>query len=419
MLQIGGALTPVSMLVRHMTENWKSVHPGVDVCKESMDWIKVRSNVTSMGEFEELLVNTSNQWLSGALNFKPSDYPASDINVIRVRSVNDTGLYYGKAGNGGMLYTRWQDGKKAWFEVLLINSAVVGIEMVMGAAVILGVVLSALLGDLWAVILFVAFALHWFASWLVSFNPLVIANTALSIQPDSTTTFAVFQREAGGAVIFKGPQDEMERWARTKWIFDNSAKNRVVHWMWVITGSVAALASVTCMVNMTGYCQLGFLAMLGYASIAEIALTVLSRHLQLKSRRFDKTVKVMGEVGKMGKMGKMGKRGNDKWYKSIIQATIGIDKDHRLDEMKWLEYRLTPSRQPFKGMFEAMEYLNGNEKVVGVLEEAMKRFEGVCVGLSDKDKKLAEGMREEMRRVWEKRMQGPVGGQGGGQGNKV
>jgi hypothetical protein len=63
-----------------------------------------------------------------------------------------------------------------------------------------------------------------------------------------------------------------------------------------------------CMVNMTGYCHLGFLAMLGYAEIAEIALTVLSRHLQLKSRRFDKTVKVMGEVGKKGK------RGNDKWY---------------------------------------------------------------------------------------------------------
>src|SRR5438046_4704531 len=81
LLQIGAVLTPLSMLVKHLTGNWKSVHPGTDVCKESMDWIKVRSDISSMHEFEELSVSTHNQWLSDVLNFKPSKYPSNDINI--------------------------------------------------------------------------------------------------------------------------------------------------------------------------------------------------------------------------------------------------------------------------------------------------------------------------------------------------
>jgi hypothetical protein len=146
--------------------------------------------------------------------------------------------------------------------------------------------------------------------------------------------------------------------------------------------------------------QLGFLAMLAYSSIAEIALTILSRQLQLKSHRFNTAAKVLE---------------NDKWFKSIIQATLGLDPEHRLDKMKWSEYHLTPDRQPFLGMFSAMEYLNQHETDSGALGIAIRDFRKCCAGLSKDDQKIVDNMADEITRVWGERLQSR---EGVGEGSK-
>lgn len=203
------------------------------------------------------------------------------------------------------------------------------------------------------------------------------------------TVFAIHQRPVGGLVIFKGRQDVLERGARTKWVFDRpvedpirTAYHNFLHWAWMLTGSVAALASVACMVNMGARLQLAFLGMLLYASTAELWLTVLAHLLQTSSivsldLRSTKEVKY-----------------NDKRFKSIIQASLGLEKEYRLDKLRWIGLDLLPSTLVFKAMVEVMDFLNGcneNNAIVQAEEQFYKRCE---------EERLTANDIETMDRIW-------------------
>lgn len=422
LLQIGGALTPLDMLVRHLTGSWKSVHPAAEVCAESMATMEVKGDVGSMGDYPRLMVDASNEWLKERLGFKPSArWPGNDVNVVRVRSLNETGVYHHHELDKKLAddpfgtearFPAWKDGHETWLWVTAARISIIGIEVVMVLVVLAGVAFSALYGDMWALSLYTCYLFHWVASWMVSWTIMVIP-APLRVVKDSGMRFLVFKREAGGAVIFLGPQDVLEKWARTKWKFDGGGGtrftfNNIVHWFWISSGSLAAVASVACMVNMGGYLQLGFLGMLAYSSVAEILLTILARYLRLHSRVFDAPVLITD---------------NEKWYMSIIQATIGIDEKHRLCGrdgrdgdgklygIKWNEYGLLPSREPFESMFDVMTYLSEHENEPNVLANAEIRFRARTSVLSERGVGLAEKIWTEINRVWRARLERKISSQ--------
>jgi hypothetical protein len=183
----------------------------------------------------------------------------------------------------------------------------------------------------------------------------------------------------------------MERWARTKYIFDASVANMVIYWVWILTGTAAALASVASMVNMSGFMQLGFLGILLYASAAELWLTVLVRKLQT-------------HPAASHNMSRMVVGGNDKRYKSIIQATLAPSDEHRLDKLEWINLRLLPPMPVFQAMQQALDYLNNSvDPPDKSRDEAKKLFDAKCQGLPQRDDETRDGVWREIDAVWTQR----------------
>jgi hypothetical protein len=179
-------------------------------------------------------------------------------------------------------------------------------------------------------------------------------------------------------------------------VFNHNFYNTFIHWFWILTGIAAAFASVACMVNMSGYLQLGFLGILFYSSAAELWLTVLARGLQISTSH--------------GTISAKGVRMNDKRYKSIIQATLGLHKDHRLDELDWIDLGLLPSMTVFQAMMSTLYYLNNVDVPKGFgepsdLVEAKIVFDDGCQSLQTKDFETRDGIWIEIQRVWEQRME--------------
>ncbi len=381
MMQIGAVLVPVSMLVNHLTRNYHSIHPGVDMCTGNIDDLNVKSTIGSVKTgsdslFSKLPVPSSDSLLINALNFKPSSSPTHDIMVVHVMELSKKHVSHPPG--------------KQWVEEKLILCT----EFVMGSLILCGTVFSALLGDIWAIVLFAAYIFHWLASTAISFRQLVIPDPELEIQHDQTIVFAVYGRPSGGLIIFKGTQFTLERWARTSWLFTHNTLNTFIHWIWMLTGTAAAFASVSCMVNMSGYLQLGFLGILLYSSAAELWLTVLANELQTTTFH--------------GTLSTKGVKMNDKRYKSIIQATLGLDKDHRLDELRWIDLGLLPPMIVFQAMVTTLDYLNNIDgpKCSGVLSDLVKAkviFDDACKNLEEKDFRTRDGIWIEIQRVWEKR----------------
>jgi hypothetical protein len=386
MMQIGAVLVPVSMLVNHLTRNYHSIHPGVDMCAGNIDDIDVKSSIGSVKPgsdslFSKLPVSTSDSLLINTLNFKPSVFPTNDMMIVHVEKLSDGDV---SQPHPGTLSWKGRIGGKLIF----------GTELVIGSIIFCGTIFSVLLGDLWAVVLFATYTFHWLASTAISFRQLVIPDPQLKIQPDERIVFAVYGRPSGGLIIFKGSQSTLERWARTKWVFKDNAHNIFIHWIWILTGTAAAFASVACMVNMSGYLQLGFLGMLLYSSAAELWLTVLAHELQ--------TVTFHGTLSAKGV------KKNDKRYKSIIQATLGLDKDHRLDELRWIDLGLLPPMIVFQAMVSALDHLNNLDapKGPGVpndLAESKVVFDNACKNLQEKDFETRDGIWREIQKVWEQR----------------
>ena len=381
MMQIGAVTVPVYMFINHLTSNYRSIHPGLDMCQGSVDMLEVKSTIGSVKPgadslFSNLPIPVGDSFLIKALNFKPSTAPTNDMMVVHLTELAKDDVL--------------PLSKKAWMERKLILCT----EIAMGLIVVCGTVFSALLGDIWAIVLFGTYLFHWLASTAISFRQLVIPDRELKIQPDETITFAVYRRPSGGLIIFKGTQAILERWARTKWVFNQNSPNTFIHWTWIVTGTAAAFASQACMVNMSGYLQLGFLGMLLYSSAAELWLTVLAN--ELPNDTFNRSCSFKrSEI-------------NNKRYKSIIQASLGFDQNHRLEKLKWIYLGLLPEMTVFSAMVNTLDYLNnlGVPKgpiVPSNIADAKAIFDRGCETIPEKDFETRDGIWLEIRRVWEQR----------------
>ncbi|KFY84694.1 hypothetical protein V500_09095 [Pseudogymnoascus sp. VKM F-4518 (FW-2643)] len=313
---------------------------------------------------EQLWIDTSGRGYVRADNrhagchdeYWPSHLPTNDVMIVLVQN---------SASPIISQLSHWK--------VLLATKTILWTEIVMGIMALSGTVFSSLLGDLWAVVLFASYLVFWVAS-TISFRQLNLPDSSIAIKADEKTVFAIHQRPVGGLVIFKGRQDVLERWARTKWVFEPT------------------LASVACMVNMGALLQLAFLGMLLYASAAELWLTVLAHLLQTSSivsldLRSTKEVKY-----------------NDKRFKSIIQASLGLEKEYRLDKLRWIGLDLLPSTLVFKAMVEVMDFLNGcdeNNAIVQAEEQFHKRCEEER--LTANDIETRDRIWSEVKTVWAQR----------------
>lgn len=388
-MQIGAILVPVHVFVNHLTRNYKSIHPAVDMFLANIDTLNVRSTIgRTIDLFPTLRVMTSDSTLIDPLNFKPSANPTNDILIVRLSDPAIPGAPGEKQDSPGLpTTTRW-----AMAAVLFLT------EVLMGLSIACGLVFSVLFGDMWAVALFATYVLHWSASTIISFSDMIVPDPTLNILPDETIVYAIFERPSGGLIVFKGCQDVMERWARTTWIFNATLWHKAIHWAWVISGTAAALASIICMVNMNGYLQLVFLGILVYSSVAELWLTALSRQLQ------------PSWLSSVGACSTSETKRNNKRYKSIIQASLQEKSEFRLDGLDWISLGILPQRDVFEALMITMRYLNGLDGdykalsgTTPTIEEAEVKFLDACKGLSATDiggRETRDGILAEIRKVW-------------------
>ncbi|PYI34988.1 hypothetical protein BP00DRAFT_433295 [Aspergillus indologenus CBS 114.80] len=334
MTMIGGTLPAMQMLVEHLTSALPSVHPAVRLCANETTMIPIRSNVSNQ-VFRELPLTLSNLWLHDYINFKPSnDNPGNDFMVIRINAIDEDA----KKQKGRMEEDPglgwWMAGRLTLYLLILINGAMILAAMLIGI----------LAADIWAFTLFFLYGSHWIASALITFVPMVkFQDPGEKIEKNENTRYAAYQRPEGGTVIFKGRQDTLERWARSTWEYKPKPWKTVLHWTWMTTGALAAFASVACMVNMHGYLQLAFLAVLVYATLAEIIATKIARRLQIKAKG-----SVPSEATQKNKTRSQG----------IISATIAIHKDCRLEGFDWIQMGLLPNMPAFRQMQVTLARIN-------------------------------------------------------------
>lgn len=392
MMQIGAVTVPVSVLVNHLTNNYRSIHPVIEMFMTNVDKLSVKSTIgNAINLFTSLPVSGSELALIDALNFKSSLYPGNDIMVVSLRDVSPDDDSSASSHSGQRPRAQAFKGGLRKFMFLVT-------EAFMGVLVTVGLIFSILLGDIWAMVLFGSYFAHWVASTAISFNQLIIADPNLRIRKDATIVYAVYERPSGGWIVFKGTQAVMERWARTSWIFVNTVWHRIIHWVWVLSGLVASLASIANMVNMNGYLQLGFLGMLLYGSLAEVWLTTLGRGLSTRAEGF------------VGLHTNCVVHSKDKKFKSIIEASLGLDDDHRLGTLEWTKLGLLPARDPFTALEDVMQQLNAADvsskgaPSPTVLEDALKHFDSRCKDLPGEEQGFVARVRQEIEQAWEKRI---------------
>ncbi|KAH8803415.1 hypothetical protein F5884DRAFT_861743 [Xylogone sp. PMI_703] len=182
---------------------------------------------------------------------------------------------------------------------------------------------------------------------------MIIPKSSL-VQIDPTTAFAIYQQPSGGLIVFKA----------------------------------AALGSVACMVNVNGYLQLGFLGMLIYSSVAELWLAVLARELQMAAYEYQ----VLCSARDV--------KGNDKKYKGIIQAALGLDEDHRLDVSSWIELKLLPDLPLFRAVLHTLQTSNNQSAKEDILDGVRDEFNSRCGRRGTGDTETKERIWREIERVW-------------------
>ncbi|KAI4134728.1 MAG: hypothetical protein LQ347_001274 [Umbilicaria vellea] len=342
---VGGALTPVKTLVDHLAQH-DSIHPAVSMCTRDEMMIPIRSNTV----FQELRVNVGNLWLRDVINFKPSKeevdekgdkisgWPNNDIAIAYVGRVFDP-----PASPSGP--------HSASAVVMLRKLLITMTGAVTGLLLSIGACFSILTGDIWGAVLFIFYLSHWTASTVISHTQLV-ATTCPEIRTDDTIRFAVYERPVGigGTVVFKGAQHDLETWARTTLQFRNSSFASILHWSWLVTGTLSAISSIACMVNMSGKFQLVFLGVLVYSSLAELWLTQSARVIQRKLR----------ESAQMSKVVIL--RGNQTRTKAIIRGTLSPDVREKcsLAGLDWTGLNLLPKTPIFTGMQDMLRSISAS-----------------------------------------------------------
>ncbi|KAJ5180959.1 hypothetical protein N7492_004169 [Penicillium capsulatum] len=332
MTMIGGTLPAMQMLVERLTATFKWIHPAIKMCAKDTTMLPVRSDVSG-NVFRQLPLNLSNLWLSEIISFPTSALPGNDFAIVCVDTVHEP-------AKEGELQVRAQLGNVWW----RVGSWALNLMcLVNGAMLITGTVFGMVLADLWAFSLFSLYTCHWGVSVLISLNPMVNIHKPQRVQEDFTVRYAVYEREEGGTVIFKGPQKKLEEWARSTWEYKPTRTKDCLHWLWVITGTLCGVASVACMVNMYGSLQLGFLAVLVYASVAEIGATRIARILQTKAH---------------GTIHKAEATDNQTRTQAIIRATLAVRPECRLAGLDWIKMGLLPPMQLFQDMQDLLKSIN-------------------------------------------------------------
>ncbi|KAJ5109570.1 hypothetical protein N7532_002215 [Penicillium argentinense] len=332
---LGGTLPPMQMLVEHLTATFKHIHPAIKTCAKDTTPLAVRSDVSG-NVFSQLPLNQNNFWLNDVVAFRTSENPAHDFAIVLVDGDDKSDEQRKSEVQLRIGGFWWRFGKWSLDLLSLIN----------GSMLLVGMVFSVLTADIWGFTLFVIYICHWLASVLISLFAMVDTHEP-KIKKDKTWKYAVYEREEGGTVIFKGYQETLERWARSTWEYKPSWKKECLHWLWVLTGTLSGIASCACMVNMRSDLQLGFLAVLIYSSLAEIVATRIGRTLQEKAH---------GEISKAEVLNKPSRTA------AIIHATLGVIPGCRLTGLNWIEMRLLPAWPLFRDMQDLL-------KEIGVMQE--------------------------------------------------
>lgn len=366
-MMMGASLIPVKVLVEHLTATFQSIHPAITLCTRDTQLLSVVSNMV----FKELPLDFGNMWLGDVIAFKASLKPANDFMIVCMDDDDDdTGLP--TPASGSIKEKKGKHGGPSKVRRRLGCSALNMISLINGLIIVAGIVLGTLSADIWALTLFFFYGTHWLAGLAISTTSLVVPQK-ISIKPDPTIRYAIYQRPAGGTVVFKGRQDTMEAWARSTWEFKRTLKTNSLHWFWTFTGTMSAICSVACMVNMIGYMQLAFLALLVYASLAEIVATRITRLLQGEANAIRRTCFV-----------------DDNAYRTqgIIRATVEFGPKYRLTGLDWVELKRLPPDQLFKDMQRLLARLNEFQEAVEMGREVVpvdgpKEHEAVKEALRD------------------------------------
>ncbi|KAJ6602113.1 hypothetical protein B0H10DRAFT_2081423 [Mycena sp. CBHHK59/15] len=374
-MMIGGVLPPLSVLVAYLTSKFSSIDPAVSMCLKDRINLPVRSTMA----FPDIPISLSNAWLRDILAFKPSHYPENDFAVAEVGdSFEQLNLGEPTAFHTHVL-TPFPTPTKPRPAPLTILDL---LDLLCGLLILTGMVFSVLVGDVWARTLFLIYTLHWLAGTIISFNPLIKLQEN-KIVLDTSTQYAVYQRPEGGTVVFKGRKDTLERWARMTWQFDSRPQNHFLHWFWTITGTLAAVASVACMVNMTAYLQLGFLGVLGYSSSPQTASR--ARGGTAASGKAASPYSIVGE--------------NRTRTMGIIRATLTCGLDGRM----WFDLKLLPKDEVFEKMLALLDQLRtveDEQRMQTDIAEFRAKFGTVGEGEKDDVSKLAGRIAEEVKEAW-------------------
>ncbi|KAL4753127.1 hypothetical protein BDW72DRAFT_191277 [Aspergillus terricola var. indicus] len=349
MSMVGGTLPAIQMLVEYVTSGLpsQSLEAPIKMCAKYISMIPVRSDFV----FRELPLDFSNGWLGGLISFRGGEVnPGNDFMIVYIGDEEVAGDVHGSGHGHATAKVRrnrlaedpglgwWMAARLTLYILILINGAMILAAMLIGI----------LAADIWAFTLFFLYGSHWIASALITFLPMVRVSTP-PIDQDTTPRYAAYERPEGGTVIFKGPKKNMEAWARTTWKYEPTALQSTLHWSFMVTGALAAFSSIACMVNMHGYLQLAFLAVLVYATVAEIIATKVSRWLQAKAK---------------GGVPHALLTDREKRTESIIDATIAIQPICRLEGFDWLGLGLLPNMPAFRAMQPALARINAFQRKV-------------------------------------------------------
>ena len=397
-MMFGGTLIPLKLLVQHLTSRPSSLHPAISMCWDTAIKIPVRSTRAFP---KELSVNTGNEWLKGVLGFdsSSSDEESSSDNDLLVAHVWDA---FGEP---------MPQPASSFFN----SFAMALIGWLTGFVISVALVFSVLVADIWAAVLFLTYLCHWAASVAVAYYPLVniyqpsirsrtpISRTQTdnfarpppsksTVPENSEALFCIHERDEGGSVVFKGRRDTIEAWARIGWSFNK--KHSMVHWTWIITGTLAAVASVACMVNMYGALQLGFLAMLIYSSLGEILATRIAGNLQHLHKRHARIFPVVHNTTRT---------------QAIIRASLEVEAASSLAGLNWIDLTLLPRMMVFVNMQNLLKEMSEMPSGMGeddITSEKIltKLLEGVEKESNpDEQQGLAERLMNEIWDAWSER----------------
>ncbi|KAL5338148.1 hypothetical protein BJX70DRAFT_367793 [Aspergillus crustosus] len=341
---VGGTLPAMHMLVEYVTSGLpsKSLSAPIKMCAKYITMIPVRSNFV----FRELPLDFSNTWLTGLISFRSGDInPGNDFMVIYIDEVVKSPGDIDKLARSTRARLAQDPGLGWWMAARLTLYFLI---LVNGAMILAAMLIGILAADIWAFTLFFLYGSHWIATAAMTFFPMVQASTP-RIDPETSPRYAAYERPEGGTVIFKGPKFNMEAWARTTWKYEPTNIQSTLHWAFMTTGALAAFSSIACMVNMHGYMQLAFLAVLVYATVAEIIATKISRWLQTKSK---------------GPVPHAILRNNEKRSQGIISATLAIQRLCRLEGFDWIAMGLLPPLPAFRAMQPTLAEINAYQRKI-------------------------------------------------------